>query len=140
MPKIKILMANPYPDQSSMIRLSLENAGYAVLPATRGREALDFLHTHRPDLLIVEKKLPDLNGLALIRLIRNESGYRELPIILTGVDARQDEIITGLEAGADVCLETPFHQGILVARVRALLRDYQPADSLPFAPDHQERE
>jgi two-component system phosphate regulon response regulator PhoB len=120
--KQTILVVSPNGDQLSMIRESLEKAGYQVVVASLGQSAIDAIHQLMPDLAFLEWRLSDLSSLALIRRIRADEWAADLPIIMHGVDMRDEDFLMGLEAGADFCLREPFHSGVFIARVRALLR------------------
>jgi DNA-binding response OmpR family regulator len=128
--KQNVLVVSPNGDQSSMICESLEKAGYRVVVAGLGQSAVDMIHQLMPDLVFLEWRLPDLSSLALIRRIRADEWAANLPIIIHGVDMGDEDFLIGLEAGADFCLREPFHPGVFIARVRALLRrcrDFAPA-------------
>jgi DNA-binding response OmpR family regulator len=120
--KQTILVVSPNGDQSSMICESLEKAGYRVVVAGLGQNAVDAIHNFTPDLACLEWRLPDLSSLALIRMIRADEWAPDLPIIIHGMDMGDEDFLMGLEAGADFCLREPFHPGVFIARVRALLR------------------
>ena len=121
--KQMILVISPNDERSKPIRECLEKAGYRVLVARLGQESLEIVRTQRPDLALLDWKLPDLSSLAVIRTIRSEEAILKLPIIMQEVNMQGEDFIRGLEAGADMCLDQPFHPGILIARVRALLRN-----------------
>jgi DNA-binding response OmpR family regulator len=128
--KQTILVVSPNADQSSVICASLEKAGYQVVVVSLGQSAFDAIHDLRPDLVFLEWRLPDLNSLALICRIRADEQAADLPIIMHGMDMCDEDFLMGLEAGADFCLREPFHSGVFIARVRALLRrchDFAPA-------------
>jgi DNA-binding response OmpR family regulator len=120
--KQTILVVTPNADPSNVICASLEEAGYQVVVASLGQSALSAIHNLRPELVFLEWRLPDLNSLALIRSIRSDEWAANLPIIIHGTDMQDEDFLMGLEAGADFCLREPFHPGVFIARVRALLR------------------
>ena len=104
---------------ASFVALYLKNAGYRVQTAGTGQEALDALSHDRPDLVILDLMLPDIDGIEVCRRIRRGS---DLPILmLTARDEDVDKII-GLEVGADDYLTKPFNPRELVARVKSILR------------------
>lgn len=122
MPNETILVVSSMEHQSRLICDCLQHAGYQVLLDDLGERALGTILERSPDLALVDWKLPDLSGLALIRMIRSDELASKLPIILTGAGMREEDLILGLDAGADICLKEPFHSEIIIARVRALLR------------------
>ena len=114
-----ILVVDDEPKITQLVRDYLESAGFGVVAAGDGREALMRARTERPDLVILDLGLPQLDGLDVTRSLRRDG---DLPIImLTARDDETDRII-GLELGADDYVTKPFSPRELVARVRAVLR------------------
>jgi DNA-binding response OmpR family regulator len=114
-----ILVVDDEPKITQLVRDYLESAGFGVVTAGDGREALMRARTERPDLVILDLGLPQLDGLDVTRSLRRDG---DLPIImLTARDDETDRII-GLELGADDYVTKPFSPRELVARVRAVLR------------------
>jgi two-component system phosphate regulon response regulator PhoB len=97
-------------------------AGYSVVPISQGVGALDVIHAENPSLLIFNQELPGSNSLAIIRSLRSEESNGRLPVILMGENLREEDVLIGLEVGADLCLLETFHPKVFVARVRSLLR------------------
>ncbi|MBN1440371.1 MAG: response regulator transcription factor [Anaerolineales bacterium] len=114
-----ILVIDDEPKITNLVRDYLVRSGFVVFTARDGREALAAAREHKPDLLIVDLGLPDLDGLDLIRTLRAQSSTPT--IILTARDEETDKIL-GLELGADDYVTKPFSPKELVARVRAVLR------------------
>ncbi len=104
---------------ASFVALYLKNAGYRVQTAGTGQDALDALSRERPDLIVLDLMLPDIDGIEVCRRVRRGS---DIPILmLTARDEDVDKII-GLEVGADDYLTKPFNPRELVARVKSILR------------------
>ena len=116
---VTILLVEDAQDLAEVVRRELEGAGYRVLHAPTGTSALDLWEHHRPDLIILDWMLPGLDGLEVLRRIRQHS-----PVPVLMLTARSEEVdrVIGLEVGADDYLTKPFSMRELVARVRALLR------------------
>lgn len=114
-----ILLVEDTPDLADVIRRELQSAGHRVWHATDGRLALELYSEHQPDLVILDWMLPKLDGLEVLRRIRQHS---MTPVLM--LTARSDEIdrVIGLEVGADDYLSKPFGMRELLARVRAQLR------------------
>ena len=114
-----ILVVDDEPKIVQLARDYLEHAGFAVVTAPDGRSALDEVRRRRPDLVVLDLGLPQLDGLDVTRSIRRDSN---LPIVM--LTARDDEVdkLVGLELGADDYLTKPFSPRELVARVKAVLR------------------
>ena len=115
----RILVVDDEPKIVQHVRDYLERAGFAVSTARDGNEALMRAHQERPDLIVLDLGLPQLDGLEVTRRLRRDSG---VPIImLTARDDETDKVV-GLELGADDYVTKPFSPRELEARVRAVLR------------------
>jgi DNA-binding response OmpR family regulator len=124
-PMTTILVVDDEPKITRLVRDYLENAGFGVILAGDGFEALMRARTERPDLVVLDLGLPKLDGLDVTRRLRGDG---DVPIImLTARDDETDRII-GLELGADDYVTKPFSPRELVARVRAVLRRRERSD------------
>jgi two-component system response regulator VicR len=128
----RILVVDDEPPIVDLLAYNLKRAGYVVLVAHDGEEALAVAHREQPDLVILDLMLPRLDGLEVCRTLRRE---RDVPIImLTARDAEVDRVV-GLELGADDYVIKPFSVRELMVRVRNVLRRVAPlpaeAVSLP---------
>ena len=114
-----VLVVDDEPKIVQLARDYLEHAGFEVIAAGDGRSAVHAIRTRRPDLVVLDLGLPDLDGLDVTRTVRAEG---PTPIIM--LTARDDELdkLLGLELGADDYITKPFSPRELVARVRAVLR------------------
>jgi two-component system KDP operon response regulator KdpE len=101
------------------VRAALESEGCRVFEAATAREGLVEAGTRKPDLVVLDLGLPDLDGVEFIRDLR---GWSEAPIIVLSARSAEADKVTALDAGADDYLAKPFGVAELVARVRALLR------------------
>ncbi|UOG91379.1 MAG: phosphate regulon transcriptional regulator PhoB [Candidatus Thiothrix sulfatifontis] len=106
----------------SMIRFSLEREGFTVQEAADARTARDMAADQSPDLMLVDWMLPDLSGPELIRRFRSDPLTRDIPIIMLTAKSEEDDMIHGLDAGADDYLIKPVSLKSLSARIKALLR------------------
>jgi DNA-binding response OmpR family regulator len=115
----KVLVVDDEPKIVRLARDYLEHAGFAVIVAHDGTAALASARSQKPDLVVLDLGLPELDGLDVARTIRQESN---VPIVmLTGRSEESDKLV-GLEIGADDYVTKPFSPKELVARVRAVLR------------------
>jgi DNA-binding response OmpR family regulator len=114
-----ILVVEDEASIAEVVSLYLKRAGYNVLIASDGRQAMNSFDSQQPDFVILDLMLPEVDGLSLTRWLRDRS---EVPIIM--LTARREEIdrITGLEMGADDYVIKPFSPQELVSRVRAVMR------------------
>ncbi|MCB0166603.1 MAG: response regulator transcription factor [Anaerolineae bacterium] len=118
-------------DEMKIVRLArdyLEYAGFTVMTTTTGSDALAVARQNRPDLIVLDLGLPDLDGLDVTRALRKESN---VPIIMLTARGDESDKLIGLELGADDYLTKPFSPKELVARVRAVLRRTEMAQSSP---------
>ena len=109
-------------DEPKIVRLArdyLEKNGFRVVTAAEGQSALTTARRERPDLVILDLMLPQIDGREVCRILRRES---DVPIIMLTALSEEIDQVTGLEIGADDYITKPFSVRALVARVRALLR------------------
>jgi DNA-binding response OmpR family regulator len=118
-PAASILVVDDEPNLRRMLRSYLRNAGFAVLEAGTGADALALLRGRQVDLALVDVMLPGIDGLELVRRIRADSA---IPIILVTAKGEETSRVAGLEVGADDYVVKPFFPNEVVARVRAQLR------------------
>jgi two-component system alkaline phosphatase synthesis response regulator PhoP len=102
-----------------LVRDYLHQAGFAVLEAADGRSALAMARAEKPDMIVLDLGLPELDGLDVTRRLRQTSS---VPIIMLTARSEESDRIVGLELGADDYIVKPFSPGELVARIRAVLR------------------
>jgi DNA-binding response OmpR family regulator len=108
-------------DVLDLIRFHLTRAGYEVLTATSGREALESIRVRRPDLVLLDMMLPDIDGFAVCEILRREPATATIPIVIVSAWNTNDSRNLGLELGALDYLTKPFSPKVLVERVRSLL-------------------
>lgn len=124
-PAQRLLVVDDEMAITNVIRLGMEHEGFLVNCATEGYQALDMAQRLRPDLVILDVMLPDLDGFEVCRRLRENEATTNIPILmLTAKDDIKDRV-QGLEIGADDYVTKPFNLEELVARVRALLRRQQ---------------
>jgi DNA-binding response OmpR family regulator len=119
-------------DEANILRLVrdyLEQARYRVLTASNAETGLHMLRREMPDLLVLDLGLPDRDGWDLTRLIRSDRQLASIPLIMLTARVADSDKIIGFELGADDYITKPFNPREVVARVRAVLRRMQRADS-----------
>ncbi len=105
-----------------LIAMNLESAGFRVIKAKDGFQALERMREQRPDLVLLDWMLPGLNGLDVMRKMRQEADLSTIPVIMVTAKSEESDIVLGLEMGAVDYITKPFSNKILIARVRAHLR------------------
>jgi len=116
-----VLVVDDEPTIAEVVARYLERAGYRVLIAADGEEALDAVAVERPDLVVLDLMLPRLSGLEVMRRLRARDGGGPPVVLLTAKDEESDRV-SGLRLGADDYMVKPFSAAELVARVDAVLR------------------
>jgi two-component system phosphate regulon response regulator PhoB len=135
----KILVVDDEPDLLELVRVNLAQAGFEVVTAATGRDALEAVRSQSPDLVVLDLMLPDLSGTEVCRALRADPVSARLPVIM--LTARADEVdrVVGFELGADDYVTKPFSPRELVLRVRAVLRRQSEAAVAGGAPATLER-
>jgi two-component system, OmpR family, phosphate regulon response regulator PhoB len=121
-----ILIVEDEAPQVEVLRYNLESAGYRVVVATDGEEALEAVALHHPDLAIVDWMLPERSGIDICRALRSDTDTSHLPIIMLTARGEESDRVRGLDSGADDYVVKPYSPREMVARVRALLRRSRP--------------
>jgi len=120
-----ILVAEDDPKTAALLRLYLENAGFRVLTAARGEDALRAARLDAPDLVLLDRMLAGVSGDAVCRVLRNEGA---IPVIFLTARVEEEDRLRGLAWGADDYVTKPFSPREVVARIRAVLRRTRPPD------------
>ena len=120
-----VLVVDDEPTIAEVVSRYLERAGYSAATAADGLEAIRVAGERRPDLVVLDLMLPGLDGLEVLRRLREDDGART-PVILLTAKGEQDDKLAGLRGGADDYVVKPFSPSELVARVDAVLRRVHP--------------
>lgn len=121
-PRAKILVADDSSVERAAARTALEEAGYAVMEAVDGQQALEVFARDRPDLVMLDVVMPRLTGLETCRILKAKAGGNYLPVIMVSTRNSVNARVEGLRSGADDYLGKPYDAEELRARVEALLR------------------
>jgi len=125
----KILVVDDEPEIVKLVRAYLERAGFAVVKAYEGQQALAVFRHERPNLVVLDLNLPGMDGLDVCRAMRRDS---DVPIIMLTARLEETDRLIGLELGADDYVVKPFSPREIVARARAVLRR---AEGTPVRPE-----
>ncbi len=115
----RILVAEDDPKQADVIRRYLEREGHAVVVVGDGRTAVDEARRRRPDLVVLDVMMPGMDGFDVCRILRFET---DIPVVFLTAKATEEDLLLGLDLGADDYLRKPFSPRELVARIRVVLR------------------
>jgi len=119
----KILVAEDSSSVRKFITFSIKLMGYEPIPAEDGMDALEQLPKIKIDLLVTDLNMPNIDGLRLIKAIRSDSEYRDLPIIILSSLSSDEDIKAGLEAGANSYLIKPFNTKRIQYEIAKYLTD-----------------
>ena len=117
------LIIDDEPQMQRLLRVTLEANGYRVFDATTGADGIAQAAQRRPDVVLLDLGLPDLEGLEVLKRLRE---WSRVPVIILSVRDREDDKVVALDAGADDYVTKPFNSAELLARLRAVLRHTQP--------------
>ena len=123
----KVLIVEDEANIAEAIRYNLEKEGYRVLAARDGRRGLEIAQRDRPDAVVLDWMLPELDGLEVCRQLKQDRTTRAIPVLMLTVRPSETDKVIGLEMGADDYVTKPFGARELTARVKALLRRSQRA-------------
>lgn len=116
-----ILSVDDEPDVTQLVKFHLNKAGFDVVTAASGREALDQVRAIKPDLILLDLMLPDIDGFGVCEILRRQTETATIPIIILTAWATRDARHLGLELGALDYMTKPFSPKTLVERVKHLL-------------------
>jgi two-component system, chemotaxis family, chemotaxis protein CheY len=116
-----ILTVDDSTSMRQMVRATLQSAGYGVIEAADGQEALDYARTHSVDLVISDVNMPRMDGIRLVSELRTLPSYRLTPLLLLTTESSQEKKLEGKRAGATGWLVKPFNPAQLLATLTRLL-------------------
>jgi cyclic di-GMP phosphodiesterase len=129
----KVLVVDDYAPNLCGLGQLLERADYTVLTATNGRDALDIVHSERPDIVLLDVVMPGISGLDVCAELKRNPETRFMPVVLISGEKERETRLAGLDAGADDFLNKPVDPEELRTRVRSLMRLKRLTDDLESA-------
>jgi DNA-binding response OmpR family regulator len=120
----KILIAEDEPDIRELVAFTLRFAGYEVVVAHNGEEAVQLAARELPDLALMDVRMPRMTGYDACRAIKAHPDLKDMPVVFLSAKGQEAEIESGLEAGAEEYLLKPFAPDQLIERVRAILQRF----------------
>ncbi len=120
----KILIAEDEPDIRELVAFTLRFAGYEVVAASNGEEAVQTASREFPDLILMDVRMPRMTGYDACRIMKSNAKLKDIPVVFLSAKGQESEIQTGLEAGAEEYLLKPFAPDQLTDRVRAILSKF----------------
>ena len=122
MSKAKILIVDDEKTIVEAVKYNLDKEGFRTVVAYDGTEALRLARREEPDLILLDWMLPEMDGLAVCRILKQEAKTKHIPVIMLTVKSEERDKVLGLETGADDYVTKPFSARELAARVKAMLR------------------
>jgi two-component system alkaline phosphatase synthesis response regulator PhoP len=123
MMKKKILVVEDEAELTGAIQIRLEQAGYEVLIAYDGQQALEKARGESPDLIVLDLMLPKIDGYKVCRMLKFDEKYKKIPVVMLTARAQEKDESLGYEVGADAFITKPFKYQVLLSKIRELLGD-----------------
>jgi DNA-binding response OmpR family regulator len=127
----RILVADDEIRVVAVIKKRLESVGYDVITAYEGYEALKKARAERPDLIVLDLIMPNLNGYQVCAMLKRDDEYKHIPILMLTARSQEKDIEEGMRSGADYYMTKPFEHEMLLAQISALLAKAEPAAEAP---------
>ena len=122
MDKKRILIVDDEKDFTDTLSMRLEALGFDIIKAYTGKEGIEKAHAERPDLIILDIMMPEMNGYDVCRKLKIDDKYKSIPIIILTAKFQPNDVEFGKEMGADAYLTKPLELGALLHKVNAILR------------------
>ena len=119
--RYRILLVDDEPSIVKMVGKRLEVEGFEVLIAMDGQEGLDKARGERPDLIVLDLMLPKLNGYEVCTMLKQDTRYQGIPVVLFTAKAQEKDEKLGMECGANAYVKKPFRAQELLEKIRSLL-------------------
>jgi two-component system alkaline phosphatase synthesis response regulator PhoP len=120
----KILIAEDERDIRDLVAFTLRFAGYEVITAANGEEAVEMAPQENPDLILMDVRMPRMTGYDACRILKANPAMKDIPVVFLSAKGQESEIQIGLEVGAEEYLLKPFAPDQLAERVRAILAKF----------------
>ncbi|NLC92501.1 MAG: response regulator transcription factor [Treponema sp.] len=119
---MKILIVDDEEPIRELIKYNVEKDGFTSVCAENGIDAINLARKENPDIIVLDLLMPDMSGLDVCRILKNDNNTYSIPIIMVTAKTEDSDIVLGLEIGADDYITKPFSPKILLARIKSVLR------------------
>jgi signal transduction histidine kinase len=123
--QVNILIVEDSPTQTKLLRFILEENGYTVTSANNGVKALECIHQRKPNLIITDIVMPEMDGFVLCKAVKSNPDLKSIPIMLLTSLSDPQDVIKGLQAGADNFLTKPYEDAFLISRIHYIFENYE---------------
>jgi two-component system alkaline phosphatase synthesis response regulator PhoP/two-component system response regulator VicR len=103
------------------VQINLEKAGYDVITATNGREAVDAVRAQRPDLIVMDVMMPEMDGFEALSILKGDEATADIPVVMLTAKAQDADVFQGWQSGADLYLTKPFNPMELLTFVKRIM-------------------
>jgi two-component system alkaline phosphatase synthesis response regulator PhoP len=104
-----------------LVQINLEKAGYDVITASNGREAVEAVQEHHPDLIVMDVMMPEMDGFEALQILKNDEATSSIPVVMLTAKAQDADVFQGWQSGADLYLTKPFNPMELLTFVKRIL-------------------
>ncbi len=129
--KTRILIVEDSPTQMEELKYILEKKGYMVDAASNGKEAMVYLEGKIPTIIISDVMMPEMDGYQLCRKIKSDDKLKIIPVLLLTTLSDPDDVVKGLDCGADNFVTKPYEENVLLSRIEYILLNYEVRKSNP---------
>ncbi len=119
----RILVVDDEEDIVKLVKTYLEYHHYEVITAGDGQEGFEKVKTGKPDLIVLDLMLPKINGYKVCGLLKKDTRYAKIPVVMFTAKAQEEDIKLGQEVGADAYITKPYEPDILLAKIKELLKE-----------------
>ena len=119
----KILIVDDEEGIVKLVKMYLEHHRYEVITANDGQEGLEKAKTEKPDLIVLDLMLPKMNGYKVCGLLKKDTRYAKIPVVMFTARAQEKDVKLGQEVGADAYITKPYEPEILLAKIKELLKE-----------------
>ena len=116
-----IMVVDDNPDIITIVRTILEGKGFNVLSASSGAECLEALKSHKPDLIVLDIMMPEMDGLEVLTRLKSMSEFTNIPVVLLTAKVQYEDVLGGYKLGADYYITKPFTSTQLINGINLLL-------------------
>jgi len=128
----KILAVDDEKHIVRLVQINLQKEGYDVITASNGQEALDKIASEKPDLVIMDVMMPQMDGFEALKTLKSQPETSELPVIMLTAKAQDADVFEGWKSGADLYLTKPFNPSELMSFVKRILQDRENPNDKSF--------
>jgi len=119
--KTTIMVIDDQPDILDIVKAILERSGYVVQVADSGMEAFSLMEEKKPDLIILDIMMPQMDGLKVLQQLKGNADYSSIPVILLTVKVQHEDVLKGYKLGADYYITKPFNSSQLIVGINFIL-------------------